>query len=309
MAALIFKPPTRVTEEYRNQVALLKTRGEKLEIELSKRSAQFRSVTQPATIEAVQKLIPTSAALVELVLYKPESHPKAATKSDRYGKPHYAAYVLHPQGEPKWVDLGEAEPIDRLVEKFRDALRRQDYDVRAIARELDALLMQPIRPLLSKSTHILLSPDSQLNLIPFAALVDENNRYLIETYTITHLTSGRDLLRLQTHAPSRQDPVVIANPDFDNPGNPQTVRVAAIAPSSNSQEKSGMRAARRSTDLASLRFAPLKGTELEKQAIAPLLPNVTVLTQSQATENALKQLQAPSILHIATHGFFLQDVD
>jgi CHAT domain-containing protein len=80
-------------------------------------------------------------------------------------------------------------------------LRRPDYDVRTLARELDALLVQPIRPLLSNSTHILLSPDSQLNLIPFAALVDENNRYLIETYTITHLSSGRDLLRLQTNAP------------------------------------------------------------------------------------------------------------
>jgi CHAT domain-containing protein len=58
-----------------------------------------------------------------------------------------------------------------------------------------------------------------------------------------------------------------------------------------------------------LKFAPLEGTKLEADTIAPLLPNVTLLTQSQATENALKQLQSPSILHIATHGFFLQDVE
>jgi CHAT domain-containing protein len=224
--------------------------------------------------------------------------------------PRYAAYILHSQGSPQWVDLGEAEAIERLVETFRNALSRQDYNVQAIARQLNALVVQPIRPLLSNSTHILLSPDSQLNLIPFTALVDQNNRYLIETYTITHLSSGRDLLRLQSDAPSHQAPVVIANPDFNNPGNPQTVQVTALAPGSDSQEKSGRRAAeRRSTDLASLQFGSLDGTELEKEAIAPLLPNVTVLTQSQATENALKQLQAPSILHIATHGFFLQDVE
>jgi CHAT domain-containing protein len=70
-----------------------------------------------------------------------------------------------------------------------------------------------------------------------------------------------------------------------------------------------MRAARRSTDLASLQFGSLKGTELEKEAHRTSASHVTVLTQSQATENALKQLQAPSILHVATHGFFLQDVE
>lgn len=39
-----------------------------------------------------------------------------------------------------------------------------------------------------------------------------------------------------------------------------------------------------------------------------MLPGVTLLTGSQATENAIKQLQSPTILHIATHGFFLKNV-
>jgi len=60
--------------------------------------------------------------------------------------------------------------------------------------------MQPIRKLLGNSRTVLLSPDSQLNLIPFAALVDENNRYLVENYSITYLSSGRDLLRLQNRS-------------------------------------------------------------------------------------------------------------
>lgn len=40
-----------------------------------------------------------------------------------------------------------------------------------------------------------------------------------------------------------------------------------------------------------------------------MLPGVTLLTGSDATENAIKQLQSPKILHIATHGFFLNDVE
>jgi hypothetical protein len=72
---------------------------------------------------------------------------------------------------------------------------------------------------------VLLSPDSQLNLIPFAALVDENNRYLVENYSINYLSSGRDLLRLQNHAQSRSESVIVANPDYDKPGDPASVAI------------------------------------------------------------------------------------
>jgi CHAT domain-containing protein len=37
------------------------------------------------------------------------------------------------------------------------------------------------------------------------------------------------------------------------------------------------------------------------------LPGVRMLTRAQATEAALKQVSSPSVLHVATHGFFLPD--
>lgn len=43
-------------------------------------------------------------------------------------------------------------------------------------------------------------------------------------------------------------------------------------------------------------------------AIALLLQPAVILTGAQATETALKQIPASRILHIATHGFFLEDV-
>jgi CHAT domain-containing protein len=43
------------------------------------------------------------------------------------------------------------------------------------------------------------------------------------------------------------------------------------------------------------------------RAIAPLLSNPQILEGANATEDAVKQVDRPSILHIATHGFFLQD--
>jgi CHAT domain-containing protein len=309
LAALIYKPPTRSTEDYRNQVASLKTKAEKLEAELSRRSAFFRTVTQPATIEAVQRLIPADAALVEFVLYKPYLNSKGATKSDRYGNPRYAAYVLHSQGAPQWVDLGEAEPINQAVTNFRNTLQSETSDIQPVTRALDEKLMQPIRQLLGNTRTILLSPDSQLNLIPFAALVDENNRYLVENYSINYLSSGRDLLRLENHADSRSQPVLVANPDYDSQGEAASVESNSNSGFSPNTVIPTLTRSPFDDFIQQIEFAPLPNTAEEAEAIASLLPGAKLLTGSQATEKALKQLHAPEILHIATHGLFSQDVE
>lgn len=65
---------------------------------------------------------------------------------------------------------------------------------------------------------------------------------------------------------------------------------------------------RRSGDLSQLQVGPLPGTAAEAEALRSLLPNAAILTEAAATENAIKQVQAPRILHVATHGFFLPDV-
>ena len=334
LSALIFKPvDNKQLEQYRQQVGTLKAQADELEATLSRRSAEFRTKSQPVTLEAIQQLIPIDAALVELVLYKP-FNAKATKPNETWGTPRYVAYVLHSQGEPKWVDLGEAAPINQSVENFRKALQSQRSDIKPVARTLDAELMQPIRKLLGNTRNVLLSPDSQLNLIPFAALVDENNRYLVENYSITYLSSGRDLLRLQNHAQSRSAPVIVANPDYDKPGdssvkiasNPETSPPAPILGGEGSKTNNsplfkggqegiegglGQPAQTRGPFdnlIRQINFAPLPNTAKEADAIASTLPGATLLTGSQATENVIKQLQAPKILHIATHGFFLQDV-
>ena len=54
-------------------------------------------------------------------------------------------------------------------------------------------------------------------------------------------------------------------------------------------------------------FTSLPGTAGEASALKVFLPAARVLTQAQATETALKQVSHPRLLHIATHGFFLED--
>ncbi|UCJ13316.1 MAG: CHAT domain-containing protein [Phormidium sp. PBR-2020] len=281
---------------YRAEIDTLRQQVEQLEDDLSRRSAEFRVATEPVEIEAVQALIPADAALVELVQYFPFDF-----ASRTRGMSRYAAYILHASGEPQWVDLGDAEMIDNAAFAFLNATRVPNSEqwTQTTGRELDELLMAPIRPLLGDATHLLLSPDGQLNLIPFAALVDEENRYLVESYQLTHLTTGRDLLRLQYPRPSRQPSVLFANPDYDDA---DTSGVAQVASATRGESQ-------RSMEIEDLRFGKLPGTQREVEAIAPLLDNPIILTGAEATENALKQVQAPSILHLATHGFFLQDVE
>jgi CHAT domain-containing protein/Tfp pilus assembly protein PilF len=300
LATLIYNKPENIPDEqYRQQVANLREKSEQLEAELSRRSAEFRTFSQAVTIEAVQQLIPEDAALVEFILYQPFD-----AKANQWGKDHYAAYILKSSGEPQWVDLGEAEPIHQAaffrfnlaLKDKKDAFIGNSDKVKQFGRKLDELLMQPIREKLGNVNHIIISPDAELNRIPFAALVDENNRYLIESYKITYLTTGRDLIRLQLEYSHKQPPVIVANPDYDKPGEPTTVAV------SNSR---GMNQLSRGVEMS---FGALPGTAEEANIIAPLLSDVTLFTQSQATENAVKQLEAPKIIHIATHGFFMPNL-
>ena len=273
-------------------LAKYKTEVERLEEAVSKRSAEFRADAQPVTIESVQEALPADAALIEFVLYRPFS--LQGKIAERIGPPRYVAYVLKRQGPPAWIDLGETAQIDNNVTELRKALSNpQSTDVKQVARKLDEQIMRPVRKLLGETRRVFVSPDSTLNLIPFGALVDEQNRYLVENYSLTYLTSGRDLLRLQVKTDSKQGPVVIANPQFD--------QVSGVQPAPSGEF------AGRSVDLTRVQFGPLKGTSEEAKALATILPNVKVLTEGEATEGALKRLTGPSILHVATHGFFLPD--
>ena len=154
--------------------------------------------------------------------------------------------------------------------------------------------MQPVRQLLGSTRSVLLSPDGNLNLIPFEALVDEHERYLLENYSFTYLTSGRDLLRLSEHFPSQTSPMLLGSPDFEHSAGARTTPDDANSLSASLPH---------SIDLSKWDFSPLPGTPQEVKEIAAIL-EVESLLYAQATEEALKQVNSPTLLHIATHGFF-----
>ncbi len=306
LSNLVFeKSETIPLQQYQEQLTTLETEIQTLETSLSNRNSQFAKELKPVTMEAVQKAMPDDTVLIEFIVYR-----LGNTKTLELEELRYAAYILHPNGEPKAIDLGEAEIIDEKIQSLLlisssqpssniQKLQRQISRFKEIAREVDELVMKPLRPLLKDKEHIFISPDGLLNRIPFAALVDENGDYLVENYLFTNLTSGRDLIKLQESAPSRSNSLIVANPDYNFVSQNNNAPLTA---------SSILGKDRRSADLDQLNCCtPLPGTAAEAEAIKPLLPNARIFTEGEAIDEVIKAAEAPKILHIATHGFFLPD--
>jgi len=302
LARLVLRgSPHTASEEQEKQVNALREEREQLEAEISRRSGQFRVAPQSVTLEAVRSALPEDGALVEFVNY--HRLPKGL-KGDKNaaGESRYIAYVVRSHGDVQWKELGPAADLDRTIDAYRQALREPGKsDAKQAARGLDEKILQPLRASLGDATHLLISPDGQLSLIPFEALLDQQNRYAVQRYSITYLSTGRDLLRKPLMPASSRPAIVIADPSF---GEPVATQVAAL-------HRPRLRDRRRSvttaTDLSSVYFAPLDGTAQEARSIHLLFTDAVVLTGTHASVAALKQVEAPSIFHIATHGFFLAD--
>jgi len=290
---------------YQKEIRSLVEKKEKIEVQISHSSAGFYQHQEPVTLAKIQTVIPADAALIEFAIYRPFD-PKISDTNKAYSELHYIAYVIGPQNEIGSKELGDVKTMDAEINALRGALRDPlSQDVKRLARKLDARIMQPIRPLIHDATHLLISPDGSMNLIPFEALVDEQNRYLIQQFSFTYLTSGRDLLRLQVTRQSKMAPVVLANPIFGEPESIAMADARGLHKIANSAVK--RRSVTSGADLSEVYFAPLLGTTNEAQAIKALFSDAKVWTGMNATETSLKQISAPQILHIATHGFFLSD--
>lgn len=274
-----------------DQKATLQKRASEIEEVLSAKSEPFRAARVRASVAAVQSRLPDGAALVELVRYP---HFDAKKTPMPWGEPHYAAYVLTRRGAPRWVQLGPARWIDKRVEELRKALADPfSTNFGQLAQALDERLWRPLEPLFNGVRRVLLSPEGPLNLLPFEALIDRDGRYRIEGRSISYLTSGRDLLRTEVRPESRSAATIVADPDFDH----TTSDTDASAAPKRSSDSERIR----------LKFKPLPATREEAKSVHQAVPGAVVLTRERADKEALRRLHGPAILHLATHGFFLDD--
>ncbi len=305
-------PGSRSPADYQQRLKKLASEGDSLEADLARRSAPLRRFlslpTPDQIVPQVRDALPDDGILIEFIAYLTyTSLPKPGFQLEEHDSTlRYLALLLFPDGRIRAVDLGLAEPINQAVLRLLNALAGNTASYLPAAQDIYTRVFGPLVPYLGEHHRLFLSPDDQLNLVPFAALYD-GHRFLVESFDINYLTSGKDLLPRPEPPPSARSVIILADPDFR--ASPVESVLAMQVPSALIERSASM--ARFFSTLRSqgldVPWPPLPGTRLEAQAIQRLLPNAQVLLGAEATKQALLKLSTPGLLHIATHGFFLED--
>jgi len=305
LGQLLLQPAQKLSAEISQRIQSLEEEIEKIEGELAQHVAGLGQTRRALSVhlEPVQQAIPNDGALIEYLLY-----------ADYLGKGkfelRYGAIVLFSKGAPLWIPLGKANEIEHLVRRYGNLVRGSPLD-EELSENLQALygaLWAPIEQALpSAMRRIIISPDGQLNFISFATLLDKDQQFLAQRYSVQYVASGRDLLRDLKPSTSKEV-ILFADPDFDL----GSARMLATADNSSSEPVSTSIRGSEKRDIEDWSFEPLSGTQKEGDELAKKFAgwdwSATELTAKEATKQAiLKKVHSPYILHLATHGFFAKE--
>ncbi len=268
------------------QLAILQAEEDRLQAELSHAGAMGAGELAAVSLAAVQAALPEGALLVEYLRWR-VFDPVRSGRGTPWRGVRYAAMLLRRRGEPHWFDLGEAEVIDHAAGVLRALLRDPDSDtddVSATAVDMHRRLIGPFEPLPKGTSLLLVAPDGDLNLLPFGVL---GSPMLADRCIVSHLTSGRELLRPPLPALPEAMVQVLVDADFD------AGELAGAAPAVEAPSP------------ADLQLEALPRTRDEAVVIDTLFARCRVLAGADASVAALKSLRQPALLHIATHGMFM----
>ncbi len=283
----------------------LETVANNLERELIQKSQAFKGLQASLSIlwKDVQKRLAENEAAIEFINFR------YFTGNTLTNRPLYVALIVRPGYEyPKFVSLFEEKDLYRLL-YYADApkdLQIPRTITPEIMQEVYQLAWKPMEEFLKGVTSVYLSPSGLLTTVPFQALMKNNATCLIDSLDIHYLLSTRELA-------TTEKPDALSGPltaalfggilyDLDTAF---LSREAMLA---------GGKVTRSFVPDDSTRgtaFRQLPGTAQEvKQINDRLISNnwkTNVFTGSLATEGQFKRLSgnhAPTILHIATHGFY-----
>ena len=284
---LVLEVPKDLSEAAQKQRAAekekLSTEIEQLEGGLARQVAGLGKARRAlnVTVAQVAAVLPKQAALIELLCY---SHYLGKGKFEK----HYGAVVIPTSGETKWVPLGAAAEIEKDIKLYQKSVRRKTDEATLgnVLKALEERVWAPIEKAFPAEIRtVIISPDGELSFVSFATLLTPDERFLGEKYSISYVASGRDLLR--ESKPS---------------DNPMTV-VFADAYFGKSEDYPNNCIIKK--PLSALPGTAAEAAALEKRAGK----GVKIFLGSNATEGELRQVSSPRVLLLATHGFFLPEVE
>lgn len=204
------------------------------------------------------------------------------------GSRHYVMFMVGADGPVRFKHLGPVDAIDRRLGALLDMFEpsqagdgeRSDWVV-----EVGEIAPALLGPDDDTAKHLVIAPRGLWARIPHCLLPDADGRPLIENHVVTLVPSGRWLAirrPLAAH-PTAGPPVVVGDADFD-------FRFFDQVPIFLEE-----------------RAERLVHAAEEAADVARML-GVTPTTQRDATRQCLLDLRSPTILHIATHGDFLDAI-
>jgi tetratricopeptide (TPR) repeat protein len=253
----------------------------------------------------VQAALRSQEALVEFIRYT--HYLGKGQWETRYG-----AVIFVPKGALQWVALGAAEDTEKTIRLYQKSARGKtdETTLQTTLRGLHEKIWAAIEKALPRDTKsVILCPDSELNFVSFATLLGEDDRFLAEKYSLRYVSSGRDLLLAPPKEASSTQKRIAAygNPDF------RLARTGTPRPAAQSRGPLMTMREAEIRDFQGIKLAPLAGTAAECKALAELADKaggqVEIKTGAEATEAALQEVKSPRVLHLATHGFFLPEIE
>ena len=253
----------------------------KIEIRLNKNIKEFREFNKlkNISIEDISKILNTNELYIDFIRSYEEYYLFTIDKFNHI--------------EFKQIAKKDTIELDKTIQIFRknnkNKATKSIKETKQILNDIYNILSQYINFKSKKS--LIISPDGLLNFLPFEALYD-GEKYLVESVNISYIPSGRELVRQSRRNESKtksDNIVVFAHPDYDLTDRRENPKSYTNTKSWNSY------------------LAPLTGSLEEAKIIKYLYPKSKTYKDKEATIEALFKIKSPKILHISTHGKFVDD--
>lgn len=253
----------------------------------------------------VQERLKPNEALVEIVKI---NHINLHYKTDTI---FYVALILHKEikNNPEMVFLGSSIDLDSLYLKHistMDIAQNKTSDqVPNINEIFYSCIWSKISEKIGTTSTIYISSDGILNKINFNALQNpKTGKFLIEEKEIRIISSSRSLINNNTIQSNHESICLIGAPDYStkNDSIDQSLSGNFITRSIN-------QAPLEDSLLRNIFSSPLPNSKIELEKISTIFEekewSIVKLMNVNASEKNLKRIKNPKILHIATHGKFL----
>ncbi len=277
-------------EQLNINLAAIETEANDLEKKLAEQSDAFRSQFDKTTIawEGVRNGLKENEVALEIIRVK-----KKFLKDSIY----YAALLIQKNSEsPELVLWNKGKSLENRWFKFhRNAIKFQLPDAISYGN-----FWMPLEKKIAGATTIYISCDGVFNKVNFNSLINPTTKkWIIDDFTVRQVSSTRELIERQAVPKENLTASLFGFADF-NLGLPNT-------------ETSSKRTTGRSYGFEGGEIPMLPATEKELEGIHSVLEsknwNVQSYEKNEATEENIKKLENPKLIHIATHGFFLSDVE